>query len=54
MELKVSPSNKDAEKAILGAIMMGGEEIYEKAKSWIREDNAFYYLDNKKLWISMD
>ncbi len=54
MNLKVSPSNKEAEKATLGAIMLGGEETYEKAKAWIRKDNAFYYLDNKKLWKSMD
>tara|TARA_Y100000310_G_scaffold75272_1_gene71569 strand:+ start:215 stop:1513 length:1299 start_codon:yes stop_codon:yes gene_type:complete len=54
MELKMSPSNKDAEKATLGAIMTGGNEIFEKVKAWIREDNAFYYLDNKKLWQSMN
>ena len=54
MELKMSPSNKDAEKAALGAIMTGGNEVFEKVKAWIREDNAFYYLDNKKLWESMN
>ena len=54
MELKMSPSNKDAEKATLGAIMTGGNDIFEKVKAWIREDNAFYYLDNKKLWQSMN
>ena len=54
MELKMSPSNKDAEKAALGAIMTGGNEVFEKVKAWIREDNAFYYLDNKKLWHSMN
>ena len=54
MELKMSPSNKDAEKATLGAIMTGGNDIFEKVKAWIREDNAFYYLDNKKLWESMN
>ena len=54
MELKMSPSNKDAEKATLGAIMTGGNEVFEKVKAWIREDNAFYYLDNKKLWESMN
>ena len=54
MELKVSPSSKEAEKAALGAIMLSGNEVYEKVKAWIRNDNAFYYLDNKRIWNSMN
>ena len=46
MDLKISPSSKDAEHAALGAILLEGEEVYEKVKAWIRDDNAFYYIDN--------
>ena len=53
MEMKISPSNKDAEHATLGAVLLGGENTYEKVKAWIRDDNAFYYIDNKKIWKSM-
>ena len=53
MEMKISPSNKDAEHATLGAVLLGGETTYEKVKAWIRDDNAFYYIDNKKIWKSM-
>ena len=54
MDLKISPSSKDAEHAALGAILLEGESIFEKVKAWIRDDSAFYYLDNKKIWKAMN
>ena len=45
MELKMSPSNKDAEKSTLGAIMTGGEH---------GKDSKVLYFKKKDKLISTD
>ena len=52
-EIKPMPSNVDAEQALLGCILKGGEREQEIAMAWIREDEAFYSFDNKLIWESM-
>ena len=52
-EIKPMPSNIDAEQALLGCILKGGEREQEIAMAWIREDEAFYSFDNKLIWESM-
>jgi len=53
MSLKVQPHSEEAEKALLGSVLKGGSETFEKCKHWIRQSDAFYSTDNKKIWIAM-
>ena len=46
------PKNEEAEIALLGSILLEGDEIYEKAKSIIREKKAFYTTKHQELWKS--
>ena len=50
MSDKVMPSSREAEEAILGAILIDGSKAFEKANGWIRDNNAFYYDKNKVLY----
>ena len=52
-EIKLLPSNIEAEQALLGCILKGGEREQEIAMAWIRESDAFYSFDNKLIWESM-
>ena len=49
-EVKPMPSSDEAERALLSCLIDGGEREYEIAMAWIREDDAFYYTDNKIIW----
>ena len=42
VQVKVMPSNVDAEEAMLGSILQGGDIEMEIAMAWIREDEAIY------------
>ncbi len=53
MNLKIQPHSEEAEKALLGSVLIGGSESFEKCKHWIRQSEAFYSDDNKKIWIAM-
>ena len=44
------PSSKEAENSVLGAILLEGEESFDKVSPWIRSNDAFYFDDNKKIW----
>ena len=48
--LKAAPSSKDAEESVLGSILLDGVSVYEKVAAWIRDEDAFYYKDNKLIW----
>ena len=48
--LKAAPSSKSAEESVLGCILLDGVSIYEKVAAWIRDEDAFYYKDNKTVW----
>ena len=52
-ELKISPSSQEAEEALLGCIIQGGEKEQEIAMAWIRDNSAFYITDNRIIWESM-
>ena len=52
-EIKVMPSAGEAEQALLGCIIQGGDREQEIAMAWIRDDEAFYNFDNKRIWTSM-
>ena len=49
-KLEEMPSSKDAENSVLGAILLEGEESFDRASPWIRSNDAFYFDDNKKIW----
>ena len=51
--IKLQPHSAEAEKALLGSILIGGNDVFEEAKHWVRKSDAFYSEDNKKLWIAM-
>ena len=40
--IKSAPSNVEAEEAMLGSILQGGDVEMEIAMAWIREDEAMY------------
>ena len=44
------PHSDDAEQALLGCMINGGEREHEIAIAWVRQDNAFYNEDNKIIW----
>ena len=48
MNYKVQPHSEEAEKALLGSVLLGGSEVFEKCKHWIRQSEAFYSDDNKR------
>ena len=49
-KLEEMPSSKDAENSVLGAILLEGEESFDRVSPWIRSNDAFYFDDNKKIW----
>ena len=52
-KIKELPSSSDAEQALLGCIIQGGDREQEIAMAWIRDSDAFYTTDNKHIWKSM-
>ena len=49
-KIKEMPSSQEAENSVLGCILLDGEKSFDKVIPWIRNDNAFYTTDNKKIW----
>ena len=52
-EIKPYPSSMEAESALLGCVIEGGEREQEISMAWIRDDDAFYNPDNKEIWTAM-
>ena len=52
-EIKITPSAQDAEEALLGCIIEGGEKEIMIATAWIRDNGAFYNSDNQSIWKSI-
>jgi len=49
-EITPLPSNQEAEIAVLGCVLLEGGEVYEKAKTWIKDSKAFYNTKHKNIW----
>tara|TARA_R100000656_G_scaffold106698_1_gene78901 strand:+ start:623 stop:2005 length:1383 start_codon:yes stop_codon:yes gene_type:complete len=49
----LQPNNYEAEKAVLGAVLLGGTNTFELANGWIKDVRAFYQSDHKKIWKAM-
>ncbi len=52
-ELKAMPSSTEAEEALLGCTIVGGDREIEIALAWIRDNNAFYETKNRDTWIAI-
>ena len=52
-ELKILPHSEEAEKALLGCMIKGGNREQEIGMAWVRDDNAFYNNDCKDVWKSI-
>ena len=50
--LEPMPKNEEAEIALLGSILLEGDEIFEKAKAIIKEPKCFYTTKHQELWKS--
>ena len=50
--LEPMPRNEEAEIALLGSILLEGNEVFEKAKAIIKEPEAFYTSKHQNLWKS--
>jgi len=49
-EIKAMPSSEEAEEALLGCTILGGDKEIEISLAWIRDNNAFYDKNNKNIW----
>ena len=49
-EIKAMPSSEEAEEALLGCAILGGDKEIEISLAWIRDNNAFYDKNNKNIW----
>ena len=49
-ETRSWPHSGEAEKALLGCIVTGASREQEIGLAWIRDEGAFYFDDNKKIW----
>jgi len=52
-KIKEQPQNTEAEKALLGSVLKGGLDTFEKIKPWITNSDAFYTTVHKQLWQTM-
>mgnify|MGYP003645802052 FL=1 len=50
--LEPMPKNEEAEIALLGAILLEGNPIFEIAKTIIKDENAFYTSKHQEIWKS--
>jgi len=50
MGLKTFPNSIEAEEAVIGAILLKGNEIFTKCNGWIRDADAFYDNRTKLIW----
>ena len=48
-EIKMPPCSKEAEEALIGAILVN-EDIYDDVVPWIKRDSAFYFKENELIW----
>ena len=49
----VLPHSEEAEKALLGCMIIGGDKENEIGMAWIRDKEAFYFKENKLVWKAL-
>ena len=50
----ILPHSEDAEKALLGCMITGGSKEQEIGMAWIRDNEAFYFKENKLVWKALN
>jgi replicative DNA helicase len=50
---QILPHSEEAEKALLGCMISGGDREQEVGMAWIRDEEAFYYKENKSVWKAL-
>jgi len=50
----VLPHSEEAEKALLGCMIIGGNKEQEIGMAWIRDKEAFYFKENKLVWKALN
>ena len=46
--MKEFPSAIDAEEAVVGAVLLKGNDIFTKCDSWIRDSEAFIMIEQNQ------
>ena len=52
MSVNNFPHSLEAEEAVIGAILLKGNDVFSKCNGWIRDSEAFYNNDLKTIWKS--
>ena len=52
-EIKLPPSDIDAEESLVAEVMGGGFLAYDEAEKTIQNDDAFYNHECKHLWKAL-
>ena len=52
-DIKLPPSDVDAEESLLAEVMNGGFKAYDEAEKTIQDDEAFYSHKCKHLWRAL-
>jgi replicative DNA helicase len=50
MGIKSFPNSFEAEEAVIGAVLLKGNDIFTKCDGWIRNADAFYDKKTKTIW----
>ena len=50
---QVLPQSEEGEKALLGCMISGGDREQEIGMAWIRDQEAFYFKENKVVWKAL-
>ena len=50
MSTKTFPKSIEAEEAVIGAVLLKGNDVFSKCNGWIRDSQAFYSGDLKTIW----
>ena len=50
---QILPHSEEAEKALLGCMISGGDREQEIGMAWIRDEEAFYDKENKSVWKAL-
>jgi replicative DNA helicase len=51
--MEALPASEEAEEALIGCVLYGGLDAFDRAASWIRKNKAFYYDKPQNVWKVM-
>jgi len=50
MAIDTFPQSLEAEEAVVGSVLLKGNDVFSKCNGWIRDSEAFYNYDLKTIW----